>query len=389
MKKTSLILTFTLVLFIIPFTVSAFELETRALITLPEDETVEGNYYAIGDIITIDGDINGDIFVAGENVTINGNISGDIFAAVSENFVLNNKIGSSLRVIGTNITINNKIPHSAHLVGENITIAKIAEITGDLFVLGANINHMGKVGGDLHGMGSLITIAGEVGKDVKLRLDDKIKESTHGWKFKMGGNNILTVTESATINGNLYYSASQEGLISKDAEIKGEIGYSAPKPKSTQANVWNLAWGALFGIFSSFVIGLVLITLWRERIKKLTDVMLVAVWPSIGWGLILMFLTPFIILLLLFTIIGIPLAVILGVIWLIAMYISKTIVGILIGRMVLNKIWEKKKDSLIWAMIIGVSLVWLLTKLPLIGWLLSLVAIWWALGGMWQMRKKM
>jgi len=48
-----------------------------------------------------------------------------------------------------------------------------------------------------------------------------------------------------------------------------------------------------------------------------------------------------------------------------------------------DKIWHKKKDSLIWAMIVGVVIMWFIFCIPIIGWILALVAIWWGLGGIW------
>lgn len=377
MKKTSLILTFALILIAIPLATHAFELKTSPSVYVAVDEIINGNFYAAGNNITINGTINGDMFIAGQNIIFNGSTTGDIFV-VGENITINGKVGSSLRAAGNTVSINNNIAGSVHAFGSIITQAKDTIVNGDFF-LGCEFGELrGKIKGDLHGGAGSITLAGEIIGDVKMRLNKNVKP----------GAKPLYVKNSAIINGNLYYTAGQTGEISEKAVIAGEIGYTAPDKKSTQMNILNKGWGALFSIFSSFVIGLVLITLWREKIKSLTNLMLNNIWPSIGRGAIVMIITPFIVILLLFTIIGIPLAIMLTAVWLITMCISKTIVGILIGQMVLKKIWEKKKDSLILAMIIGVILVWLLTSLPLIGWLLALVAIWWALGGMWMTRKK-
>ena len=115
---------------------------------------------------------------------------------------------------------------------------------------------------------------------------------------------------------------------------------------------------------------------------------------SIGWGAVVMLLTPIIAILLLITVIGIPLAAILIGLWFIALLISKVLVGITIGRLLLRKNKEpenkkeEKKNSLMLPMVIGITLSWLIFSAPVIGWLLSLVALWWGLGGIWlQFRK--
>ena len=388
MKKISLTLAFALILIAVPIATHAFELKTSPSVYVAENEIIIGNFYAAGNNITIDGMIDGDIFVAGQNIVFNGSTTGDIFAA-GQTITINGKVGSSLRAAGDTININNDIAGSVHAFGATITQTKDTVVNGDFFFGGALGEFRGKIDGDLHGGGAIVVLAGEVTGDVKMRLDERMEREGKGIKVEKDDKNFpLYVYDSAVIGGNLYYSAGKAGEISEKAMIAGKVGHSFPdKADRRDLAAWK-AWHGLFSIFSSLVIGLVLISLWREPIKNLTDKMTARIAPAIGIGAIIMILTPIIALLLVFTIIGIPLAIILTVIWLIAMYIAKVIVGILIGRIVLNKIWEKKKDSLIWAMIIGVILVWLLTKLPLIGWLLSIIAIWWTLGGIWIYFKK-
>jgi hypothetical protein len=217
-----------------------------------------------------------------------------------------------------------------------------------------------------------------------MRLGEKIRG-----KSKQASNpQPLAIAESAVIGGNVYYTSGVKGAIAPGATIGGEVGHSFPKQKGKKDVRLLKAWGGLFSVFSALVVGLVLISLWRKPIIKLTDQMLKKIGTSIGWGAVIMFLTPIVAIILLITLIGLPLAMILIGLWLIALYISKILVGILVGRSILNKLWAKKKDSLIWAMIIGVLAVWLISSLPLIGWLLCLLAVWWGLGGLWMAFRK-
>lgn len=388
MKKTSLILALALIFVAIPAATHAFVLKSGQSIYIAENEIINGNFYAAGNNVTIDGTINGDIFVAGQNIIFNGTTTGDIFAA-GETITINGKVGSSLRAAGNTVNINNNISGSVHAFGATITTAKNTVINGDFFLGAAFGEFRGTINGDLHGGAASIVLAGEITGDVKMRLDERAKIETKKNKIKKDNEILpLYVRDSAVIGGNLYYTAGQIGEISEKAQIAGEIGHNFPDKTARHNIATKKAWGGLFSIFSSLVIGLVLISLWREPVKNLTNLMLKRIAPAIGIGAVVMLLTPIIALLLAITIIGIPLAAILIAVWLIAICISKTIIGILIGQMILNKIWEKKKDSLIWAMIIGVILVWMITSLPLIGWLFCLTAIWWALGGMWLYYKK-
>jgi len=99
-------------------------------------------------------------------------------------------------------------------------------------------------------------------------------------------------------------------------------------------------------------------------------------------------LTPIIVFILLITIIGLPLAFITFGLWLIAIYLSKILVGILVGRSLLNNFWLAKKDSLILAMVIGIIVSYLIFAIPFIGWIIALLAVLWGLGGIMLALKK-
>ncbi|MCG2690686.1 hypothetical protein L6249_01270, partial [Candidatus Parcubacteria bacterium] len=71
-----------------------------------------------------------------------------------------------------------------------------------------------------------------------------------------------------------------------------------------------------------------------------------------------------------------------------ALLISKILVGILVGRGLLGRFLPKQKESMIWAMVIGIAAVWIICSLPYIGWLFCLVAVWWGLGGIWLYFRK-
>jgi hypothetical protein len=133
------------------------------------------------------------------------------------------------------------------------------------------------------------------------------------------------------------------------------------------------------------VAGLILVSLWRDPMRQLTDYMLEKTTRSIIFGLLVMFVTPLLCLVLIFTLIGVPVAIIILALWLIALYLAKIMAGILIGRALVEKMWQAKKDSLIWSMITGVTIVWFITTLPVVGFITSLIFIWWGLGAIWYM----
>lgn len=371
-----------MVLILLPASVLAYEVKTDSTVYVGKDEVIEGNLYAGANIITVDGTVNGDVICGGQSININGTVNGDVICA-GQTINLNGFIDGSARVAGNTININSEITRGVQAFGASIIMGTDAHVKRDMFIAGAFGDVRGLIDGDLHGAVATLTLDGEVGKDVKLRLDERIKKENKGFS----NNNDtapLIVTENAIIKGNLYYTSGIEGKISDGATINGEVGHSILDRKRSEKNfqmAW--AWKSLFSIFAALIVGLVIISLFGEKIEKLTNTMRKKTWPSIGIGIIIMFITPILLFLLLITLIGIPLATIIFALWLIALYVGKILTSILFGRYLFEKLAKQKKQSLIWSMILGIVSTYIIFSLPFIGWLFSFVAIWLGIGGLW------
>ncbi len=361
----------------IPVAAKAFSSKTGNAVYVSGSETVNGNFFAAGQTITVDGRVTGDVICAGQVININGVVEGDIIGG-GQTININGQVNGSVRVAGSSININGKIARNAMLFGSNIYLGDESSVGWDVFMAGATGAIRGKIGRGLKGNAASMVISGEIKNDVFLQLDKSSKST-------------LIIGQGARIGGNLNYTAGKEAEIADKAIISGEVIYNVPEAKTFKKpaswmKFW--IWGMIYSIFAAIVIGLVLVTLWKDRIKNLTDGMTNKVGRSIGWGAIIMFLTPVAVVLLFMTVIGIPLGLILIGIWIIALFISKVIAGIAIGQIVFAKIWPKKKFSLIWPMVAGIVVSWIIFSIPVIGWMLSLVAVWWGLGSLCIQCKK-
>jgi len=375
MKKTILIACFALLL---PLAASAYSVKNDNSVYVPKDEVIEGNLYAAGSSLVIDGKVTGDIICAGQSININGDVAGDVICA-GQSININGKIGGNLRLAGNTINFNGQAERNGIIIGATVITSASSTIGWDLLILGNIFELNGKVGRDLYGSAGKVNLAGQIGKN--LNLD-----------FGMQNNNDkpLVITSTAKINGQLKYKSDKDAVINSGAVITGETIHNYPTAVTKKSNLANLGWwwGKLISLFSALVIGLVLISFWREQIIKITNLISAKAGVSLGWGILALLLTPLIAIILLITIIGIPLALILMALWLIAMYVSKILVGILIGRTILSKYWLKQKDSLILAMIVGIVIAYLVFAIPFIGWVIALMAMLFGLGGIMLALKK-
>ncbi|OIO07458.1 hypothetical protein CO115_00205 [Candidatus Falkowbacteria bacterium CG_4_9_14_3_um_filter_36_9] len=385
MKKT-LIVFFALFLFM-PLVASAFAVKTSDSVYIGKNDTVAGNLYTAGANITVEGKVTGDVICAGQSVNINGAVEGDVICA-GQSVNINGAVGGSVRAAGNSVNINGQVARNIMIAGASVILGSDAQAGWDMLIAGAVGEIRGKVGRDLYGVAASMIISGEVNGDVRLKIDDKIESKRRGVGLN-DNKTKLKIEDTAKINGGLIYTAEGKAQISSSTSIVGKVTHNLPKLKNTKKlALMGLVWVRTYSIFSSLIIGLVLISFWRGRIKDLTDVMQVKAGASIGWGIAVMFLTPVILILLLLTIIGIPLALMLLGIWLIFICVSKILTGILAGRIILEKFWKQKKDNLILAMIIGIVALWIIFSIPFVGWILFLIATWWGLGGIFIYLKK-
>ena len=401
MTKTSLklmLLPLLAVAIFLPLSAKAYSVKTGSAINIAQTETVDGNLYAAGSSIVIDGQVKGDVICAGQAVTINGKVDGDVLCAAQSINVLG-EVAGSVRIAGSNLEINNKVGRNVMAFGGSIVLGSKAEIGMDMLIASGFANINGKINGNLHGSGGMVTINGQIGKDVALNLESE--QTKKKWVAQTAP---LVVTANAKIGGNLSYTSSIVGQIDKKEVVGGKISRQLP-PVSSQtmsqnaflgmAMIW--LWCKIIGLLGTLLIGLVLVVCFKQKLLGLLDTMVEAPGAAIGWGALALFVTPFALIFLLVSIIGIPLACLVFLIWLAAMMLGKILVAIFAGLVIMGRYRHKRAKNgansettgnMIISMLVGVVISYALFTIPIFGWVLALIAKMWGLGILWLLGKK-
>ncbi|MFH1598584.1 MAG: hypothetical protein ABIB97_06020 [Patescibacteria group bacterium] len=351
----------------------------QAEVTVSKNEVVDRNLIRAAQTVTIEGRVDGDVIVAANEITISGRVGGDVIAA-GNNIRITGSVEGNVRVAGNNVEIDANVGKNLIAFGNTINISEKASVAWSALIFGSTVNQRGQIGGHLDGGAVNFKIYGQVGGDSTIHLSND-------------GN--LTLYEESEIIGTLTYkgeTASQ--LTLKSGATVGEKEFVVQKLPSIS---WKAlaGWGAgfyfffkLVRLFGLLVVGLVLIALFHKKLYAITEEMLKKPAVYMGWGLVYLIVIPIILFLLLLTVIGIPLALIAGLLYGIVLYLTQIFAGLLIGKKVLQSINKDKEVSLTWAMIMGVFLYLILVSIPVIGWLVHLVAVIWILGAMAELLKK-
>jgi cytoskeletal protein CcmA (bactofilin family) len=380
-KTRKLLFTSLFVVLLVPAAALAFTAKSGNSVSVGKTEVVDGNFFAAGQNIQIEGKVNGDVFCAGQSVNINGEVAGDVICAASS-INVNGRVGGNLRVAGSAINLNGQVGRNLMVAGASLSTGASSSVGWEALMAVASADLRGKIGRDLTGAGATYDLGGAIGRDVQLWLDNNQRQDQ----------STLKVEKDATIGGKLTYTAKQDAEVVSGARIAGEVKrlepaarYQQPSP-SAKTGAWFLF--AIYWMIAVSIVGVVLVMLWGEETKRLLTNFTTKAQASFGWGLIALLLTPLICILLLITIIGIPLAAILGLFWLLALSLSKLFVSIFIGQKLLERFWQARKDSLYAATILGVAVCYFVFLIPAIGWLLGLLATIWGMGAIYLFFKK-
>jgi cytoskeletal protein CcmA (bactofilin family) len=361
----------------LPFAAQAFSVKSGESVIAPKDQVVDGNLYAAASTISIDGQVMGDVICAGQTVNISAKVDGDVICA-AQTINISGEVKGNVRVAASSINISGTIGRNLNAFAATVVISEPAKIGWDALVAAANTEMRGQVGGSLHGSMKSLVISGQVGKNVDVKIDQSLNDDGRG---------KLEITEMAKVEGDVIYTGVDEAQIIKD-NVNGQIVHNLP-PNIQNKMIMAKIWGRIYAIFAALVVGLVLLSLWRKQIIEITSKMMEhKIGETIGWGAIVLFLPPIAAVILLFTVIGIPLALIVGSLWVLALFVARIIFAIMVGRFLMQKAIKKQTEKLFLEMTVGVAICWIVFALPLIGWLGLLVAMWWALGAMWNFCRK-
>ncbi len=330
----------------------------RDVVTLPAGVVVNQDYFAYGERVEISGTVNGDVYAAGGQILVDGTINGDLLAAGGA-VTISGTVSQDARIAGGQIAVNGAI-------GRNLTAA------------GGNVelNDPAAIGRGLVAAGGRVRLAAPIEKDAKIAagsvtVSNTVKGNLHA------ATGDLRLTSKAAIAGNLTYWSQTDASIDPGANVVGVIThktmpeYRGPKPGAligALAGLFVLA--KLVSLVSTLVLGLLFLYLLPRYTGSTVSTLRTRPWASLGLGFVALVVTPAAAGMLLLTVLGAPLALLLAVLYLAALYVVRVFVIIWAGTAMFA--WTGKQVRPVWALLIGLVIYAMLTLVPFFGWFVTL-----------------
>lgn len=318
--------------------------------------------------------VNGDLYAAGGRVTLEHPVQGDATLAGGA-VTVRAPIGEDLRAVGGDINLESTVGGELYASGGNITLSNTAVVADAVTLYAGNVSIEGKVNGPLKVYAQKIVLNGEVARDVELNAEqiELGPRAKLGAALRYSSNAQFKTAEGVAIGGTVTRDGAMNGRPDShhDREWHGQMmgsgsGWAGAIASTAASFVALLAAAALFLIvFTGFS-------------RRASGRMLAAPWPALGAGVVVLLGTPMLAMLLLITLIGIPLGIVLMMLFPL-MLLMGWIVGVFSIAQRVQRAIQKDAPSESSAAMIGffaltLLLVLLLGSLPIIGFLI-LVAI--------------
>ena len=309
-------------------------------------EQTEQTRFSVGDNLVTSGEKKKSSFFAGSEITDSSLVTGPAFVAGNK-LDLSGKYEYGFHV-GNGVTINGTYEKDLFAVGNSLVIEKDAKLPRDVFIAGNVVTIRANISGDVFIAANKLVL-----EDATIEGDLNVVLNTLEIKGEVKIGKTLTRNNDAKVSGEF-------------ASVSKEEVYEKPRVSI------NPVMSTLFALGGKLVAMIIFMLIGKKFFKKLVDFiqsatgedMKKAVWI----GLAAIVAAPLAALALLFTVVGVPAALVIGGFYVILMYL-----GSIITAVYLNERFLKIKNGMIGATL-GLTILSVLCMAPYLGSLIGLIA---------------
>lgn len=260
--------------------------ETRLSESVVITEAVDGDLYAMGGEVRIDGAVAGAIAVAAGDAAIAGDIESDAMLAAGR-IDLSGGVGDDLRAAGGYLAITGFITDQATIAAGTVTIGPESAIGGRTWIAAGDVEIAGQIGENLRLAAGQAVISGRVAGNVEVAARE------------------IRIESGAVIGGDLIWRSGQEPFIAEDAQIFGEVRRAGvgQTPDFSGAASPRIAGGWALG-FTLVVAALILLWFAPDLITRSAAAFSAAPVRTLLLGAASFVLTPVLAFILLVTVLG-------------------------------------------------------------------------------------
>ena len=329
---------------------------------------VASDLYAFGGGVDVQADVEGDLVAGGGRVVNARRVQGNLIVAAGS-VEIGGAVMRNVRAAGGAVTISGRVVRNLNAGGGTVVVTPEAVIEGRARLVGGEVRMDGTVAKKLYAAGAVVVIGGEVQEDVELVAQE------------------IEVLPTARIKGNLTYWSPRDARISPKAKIQGAITHNLPElPRAlARTGAALITVSRLLFVAGLIVTGIALFLLFPGFTRMASQTVGSDPVKSLGLGALLCVTVPVLAILTMFTILGIPLGLILFL-----AYLASLLVGFLVAAFFLGDVFARaflprarhSKLVRVLCLVVALGIMALINQLPYVGGPLMAVAVLIGLGAM-------
>lgn len=254
-------------------------------------------------------------------VLLGGQFCNDVWA-IGNTITLTGAVQDHARLLGRMIAINGAVSNSAILAGNSVHIGKTAHMGRDVWAFGENVILEGVIAGDLTVMGKSATLAGNFSGNVRVTAAD------------------IVILPQTTINGDLVYSSPEELVLDRGVVLRGKLireAEAVPKVERRPIISWPSLIMQSWLFVGAFCVGALILFLFPAFADETACQIQNSFWKCALVGFVLVCLVPMACFFLAISLIGAPLALLTMMFFMILTYLSKIVVALVIGGLIVRR----------------------------------------------------
>ncbi len=339
----------------------------QEVVMLRSGQVHDGDYFAMGNSVEISGTVLGDAYIMASQAIIDGKITGDLLV-LGGSVEIAGEIEGSVRVLAGQVTLSGHVERNVTIIAASTQLSQPGEVDGNAVLVSGNIDLAARMDSNVTLLASNLRLASTIQKNV--------------WAYV----GQMRITSKARISGDVNYRSSSTAWIDPQSKIGGSLIY---RP-SFLHGLFEWSWlkgvvigskiaGLLMNFLYTFVIGWILIRMFRRRLDNTLHALQTQPLKSFVFGIVLLILFPLASLILLMTVLGAPFALTLIALNIISFYSAKVFSILWASNWLFSKIGMKPNRMPLLAS--GQVLYYALTIIPVFGTLLAVVSMLFGLGG--------
>jgi hypothetical protein len=335
------------------------------------------DHVGMGGSVNLTDTVDGDAFLAGGRVETAAEVKGDLVAAGGE-VSIGGGVGDDLYAAGGQVRIDAIVSGNARVAGGDVALGPATVVVGALTATGGRLRFEGNAHQYLRASGGSVHIDGVVQGDAEVSAE----EITIGPHTRIAGKLVARTSRMPTVPAGAQIAG---GIEFQQADVGHVIGADDDDGIESVAH----GVGSFFWMLGVFVAGALFMLAFPGYSARAARWIGQEPLRSLGLGFVILVSLPVLTLLLAITIIGLPLALIVGMLYLLLLFLGWVTAAMFVGQKLLG--WVRRDSTTettgrrLLALLAAVLALWAVGFVPILGFWVRFAALLLGIGALvWQ-----